>query len=115
VADHSAYACSPETLRKSKELAEKHAVLLQIHLSETEWEVGEIAGRYGRRPVAHLDSLGFLSENLVAAHCVRIDEEEIAILAERKVGVSHCMESNLKLASGVAPVPKMTALRATMT
>ena len=107
VADHSAYACSPDTLRKSKELAEKHAVLLQIHLSETEWEVNEIIGRYGKRPVAHLDSLGFLSENVVAAHCVRVDDEEIAILADRKAGVSHCVESNLKLASGIAPVVKM--------
>lgn len=107
VADHSAYACSPDTLRKSKELAEKHAVLLQVHLSETEWEVSEILRRYGRRPVAHLDSLGLLSENLVAAHCVWIDDEEISILADRKVGVSHCIESNLKLASGIAPVVKM--------
>jgi len=107
VADHSAYACSPETLRKSKELAEKHEVLLQVHLSETEWEVSEIIRRYGRRPVAHLDSLGLLSENLIAAHCVQVDEEEIAILAGRKVGVAHCIESNLKLASGIAPVAKM--------
>ncbi len=107
VADHSAYACSPETLIKSKELAEKHNVLLQVHLSETEWEVSEIARRYGKRPVFHLDSLGLLSENLVAAHCVRVDDEEIAILADRKVGVSHCIESNMKLASGIAPVAKM--------
>lgn len=107
VADHSAYACSPDTLRKSKELAERHAVLLQIHLSETEWEVSEIIRRYGKRPVAHLDSLGLLGENLVAAHCIWLEPEEIAILAGRKVGVSHCIESNLKLASGIAPVVKM--------
>ena len=107
VADHSAYACSPDTLVKSKELAERHSVLLQIHLSETEWEVSEIIKRYGKRPVAHLDSLGLLSENLVAAHCVWVDDEEIAILAGRKAGVSHCIESNLKLASGIAPVVKM--------
>lgn len=107
VADHSAYACSPDTLRKSKELAERHAVLLQIHLSETEWEVSEIIRRYGKRPVAHLDSLGLLGENLVAAHCIWLEPEEIAILADRKVGVSHCIESNLKLASGIAPVVKM--------
>jgi 5-methylthioadenosine/S-adenosylhomocysteine deaminase len=107
VADHSAYACSPDTLRKSKDLAERHAVLLQIHLSETEWEVSEIIRRYGKRPIAHLDSLGLLSENLIASHCVWVDDEEIAILADRKVGVSHCIESNLKLASGIAPVVKM--------
>lgn len=107
VADHSAYACSPDTLRKSKELAEKHAVLLQIHLSETEWEVSEISRRYGKRPVAHLDSLGLLSENLVAAHCIWLEQEEIELMAMKKAWVSHCIESNLKLASGIAPVAKM--------
>jgi 5-methylthioadenosine/S-adenosylhomocysteine deaminase len=107
IADHSAYACSPETLKKSKERAEKHGVPLQIHLSETEWEVNEILSRYHKRPVAHLDALGFLNENLVAAHCVWLEPAEIEILAERKTGVSHCIESNLKLASGIAPVPRM--------
>jgi len=107
IADHSAYACSPETLKKSKERAEKHGVPLQIHLSETEWEVGEILSRYHKRPVAHLDALGFLNESLVAAHCVWLEPEEIEMLAEKKTGVSHCIESNLKLASGIAPVPRM--------
>jgi len=107
IADHSAYACSPETLKKSKERAEKHGVPLQIHLSETGWEVGEILSRYGKRPVAHLDALGFLSENLIAAHCVWLEPGEIEMLAKRKTAVSHCIESNLKLASGIAPVPQM--------
>jgi 5-methylthioadenosine/S-adenosylhomocysteine deaminase len=107
VADHSAYACSPETLKKSKECAERHGVPLQIHLSETAWEVNEILSRYGKRPVAHLDALGFLSGNLIASHCVWLEPEEIDILAERKTGVSHCIESNLKLASGIAPLPRM--------
>ncbi len=107
IADHSAYACCPETLKKSKELAEKHGVPLQIHLSETAWEVNEILSRYHRRPVAHLDALGFLDENLIAAHCVWLEPEEIALVAERRTGVSHCIESNLKLASGIAPVTAM--------
>lgn len=107
VADHSAYACSPDTLRKSKELAEKYSVLLQIHLSETEWEVSEIIRRYGKRPVAHLDSLGLLSENLIAAHCIWLEPQEIDLMATKKAWVSHCIESNLKLASGIAPVSRM--------
>lgn len=107
IADHSAYACCPETLKKSKALADRHDVMLQIHLSETEWEVNEIRSRYGRRPVAHLDSLGLLDERLIAAHCVWIDPEEIEMLAKAKTNVSHCIESNLKLASGIAPVVKM--------
>lgn len=104
---HSAYACSPETLSKIREAAERQGVPLSIHLSETEWEVQEIFSRYGKRPVEHLDSLGLLSERLLAAHCVHLDEREIGLLAARGVGVSHCIESNLKLASGIAPVTKM--------
>jgi len=107
IADHSAYACSPETLKKSKALADRHDVLLQIHLSETEWEVNEILSRYGRRPVGHLDALGLLDERLIAAHCVWLEPEEITLLAKSKTSVSHCIESNLKLASGIAPVVKM--------
>ncbi len=107
IAPHSAYACSPETLKKSKEMAERFDVPLHVHLSETEWETGEIISRYGRRPVEHLESIGFLDERVLAAHCIWLKSSEIKILAERKVGVSHCIESNLKLASGIAPVPEM--------
>lgn len=107
IADHSAYACCPETLKRSKALADRHEVMLQIHLSETEWEVNEILSRYGRRPVAHLDSLGLLDEQLIAAHCVWLEPDEIVMLGKSKTNVSHCIESNLKLASGIAPVVKM--------
>jgi 5-methylthioadenosine/S-adenosylhomocysteine deaminase len=107
IAPHSAYACSPETLRKIREVSERLDTAVCIHLSETGWEVGEIVSRYGKRPVAHLDSLGLLNERLIAAHCVWLDDEEIELLAKTKAGVSHCIESNLKLASGIAPVPKM--------
>jgi 5-methylthioadenosine/S-adenosylhomocysteine deaminase len=107
VAPHSAYACSPDTLRRAKALSEEYSVPIHIHLSETEWEVGELLARYKTRPVTFLDSLGFLDETVTAAHCIWVEDEEIEILAKRRVGVSHCMESNLKLASGFAPVVSM--------
>lgn len=107
VAAHSAYTCSPDTLKNINALSDKYAVSRQIHLSETEWEVSEIVSRYGKRPVKHLDNIGFFDGSSVAAHCVWVDEEEIDILAKKTVGVSHCIESNLKLASGIAPVPQM--------
>ncbi len=109
IAPHAVYTCSPETLIKSKEKAEKLSVPLHIHLSETEWEVGEIIKRYKMRPVEHLENLGFLDKNVMAAHCIWINDDEIRLLARRGVGVSHCMESNLKLASGFAPVAAMLA------
>jgi 5-methylthioadenosine/S-adenosylhomocysteine deaminase len=67
----------------------------------------EIRNRYGMMPVVYLESLGFLDERVLAAHCVWLTDHEIEILARRGVGVSHCIESNLKLASGIAPVVKM--------
>ncbi|MCX7913882.1 MAG: amidohydrolase family protein, partial [Thermodesulfovibrionales bacterium] len=66
-----------------------------------------IRDSYNLKPVEHLKSIGFLDETVIAAHCVWLDDNEIEILAERRVGVSHCMESNLKLASGFAPVATM--------
>ncbi len=107
IAPHSAYTCSPETLKKVKELADKYNVMIHTHLSETKWEVEEIKGKYGLTPVAHLKKIGLLDENIIAAHCVWVDEKDIEVIAKHKVGVSHCIESNLKLSSGIAPVPDM--------
>lgn len=107
IAPHSIYACSPETLKKSKAIADKYGSLLHIHLSETEWEVGEVMSLYGKKPVKHLEAIGFLEGRVLAAHCVWVDDDEIELLARRNVSVSHCMESNLKLSSGFAPVVTM--------
>jgi 5-methylthioadenosine/S-adenosylhomocysteine deaminase len=109
VAPHSAYACGPDTLRKAKALSEAHGVPLHIHISETEWEVAQLMARHRARPVTFLDSLGFLDKTVTAAHCIWVEDEEIEVLAKRQVTVAHCMESNLKLASGFAPVVTMLA------
>jgi len=107
VAPHAIYTCSRETLLKSKELALKNNVPIHIHLSETFQEVEESINKHGVRPVKYLDSIGFLEGKISAAHCVWLDEEEIEIMAKHNIGVSHCIESNLKLSSGIAPVAKM--------
>lgn len=107
VAPHSAYACSPETLRKVKKLSDKYNAQIHIHLAETKWEVDEIKNKYALSPVEHFKNLGIMNENVVAVHCVWLDRKEIELLAQNKVGVSHCIESNLKLSSGIAPVPQM--------
>jgi 5-methylthioadenosine/S-adenosylhomocysteine deaminase len=107
IAPHAIYTCSTETLKKSKTLAEKLQVPVHIHLSETQGEVHDVMTRFRKRPVEYLESLGFLDETVLAAHCVWIEDNEIELLAKRKVGVSHCMESNLKLASGFAPIVSM--------
>ncbi len=107
ISPHATYTCGPDNYMRAKELADKYNVPLHTHLSETQFEVAEVQKRFGKTPVEHLDSIGFLSERVSAAHCVWLTDAEIEILADKKIGVSHCIESNLKLASGIAPVPKM--------
>lgn len=107
---HALYTCAPGLLKKAQDLAVKHEVDLHIHLAETETETSQILEAYGLRPVGHLDDLGLLTGRLLAAHMVCLDEGEIELLAARGVRVAHCPESNMKLASGVAPL--MDLLRA---
>jgi len=104
---HSAYTCSPQTIQKAKRMAERHAVPFGLHLAETQQEVQEIVHRYGKRPVQHLADLGVLDETVMAIHCVWLDQREIDLLQELQVKVVHVPESNMKLASGIAPIPRL--------
>lgn len=104
---HSAYTCSPETLRTIKAVARRTGVSFQIHLAETREEVRLIRERYGRKPVEHLRDLDLLDEDTIAAHCIWLDGEELDLLAAGRVKVAHDPESNMKLGAGVAPVPEM--------
>jgi 5-methylthioadenosine/S-adenosylhomocysteine deaminase len=107
VAPHSPYSVSAANLVKEAELAEELGVALIIHVAETRWEAEKIKSEKGVSPVAYLADLGILSDRTVAAHCVHVSEEDLALLAEFEVGVATNPASNLKLSSGVAPVPQM--------
>jgi len=107
IAAHAPYSVSASNLVKEAELAEELGITFQIHLSETRWEVEKLMEEKGRSPVAYLADLGVLSERTVAAHCVHVSPDDIATLVEFEVGVAHNPVSNLKLASGVAPIPTM--------
>lgn len=106
---HAPYTVSPEHLAEARAEALRLHAPISIHVAETETEVDDILNRYGNRPVNHLDSLGFFDAQIIAAHMVYPDAAEIALLAEHGVGAIHNPSSNLKLASGVAPVPQMLA------
>ncbi|HPX49237.1 MAG TPA: amidohydrolase [Deltaproteobacteria bacterium] len=106
---HAVYTCSTELLQQAYALAEEFDLVFQIHLSETAAEVEQIREKFGLTPVRLLESLGCLSGRTLAAHCVHLDDEEIALLARTGVSVAHNAESNMKLASGIAPVPAMIA------
>lgn len=107
LACHTPYTCAAETLRIVKDVSKKANVPYMIHLAETADETKIIMERYGTTPVRFLHRLGILDDLTIAVHCVCIDEEEIEILADCGVKVSHNPESNMKLASGVAPIPKL--------
>jgi 5-methylthioadenosine/S-adenosylhomocysteine deaminase len=104
---HSCYTVEPETFRKTMDLAERFDAPVQTHLAESPAEIAMVRERFATSPVRHLASVGVLNERLVAAHCVCVDDDEISLLAERGAGVVHCPESNMKLASGVAPIGRM--------
>jgi len=107
IAPHAPYTVSAANLVREAELAEELDLPLQIHLSETRWEVEKLLSEKGMSPVAYLADLGVLTERTIAAHCVHVSPEDIDLLGEFEVGVAHNPVSNLKLASGVAPVPAM--------
>lgn len=105
---HSPYTCSAETLIKARELARQKQVPFFIHLAETQIEQ-TLVGVEEMSPVAYLDSLDILDAGVIAVHCVWLSEADMDILAHRGCRVVTCPESNMKLASGVAPVPAMLA------
>ena len=115
VAPHAAYTVSADNLTRGKALADKLGLHLMTHIAETQDETCILRERYGTTPVRYLDSLGLLDKRTIGAHCVWVDDEEIAILAERGVTVSHNPQSNMKISSGVAPVQKMLQAGALVT
>jgi len=109
VAPHAIYTCSAETLRQAAALAERYGVRLLIHLAETQREVDDSRREHGLTPVAYLDRLGVLGPHLTAAHCVWVTPGDMELLARRRAGCVYNPSSNLKLASGMAPVTRLLA------
>jgi 5-methylthioadenosine/S-adenosylhomocysteine deaminase len=110
VAPHALYTNSEETLRACRRLANRYGVPLLTHVSETRRERDDALAKWNKTPVAVLDSFGVFDGRTVAAHAVWVDDADLAIFKARGVGVAHCPSSNMKLASGVAPVVKMLSL-----
>ncbi len=106
---HSPYTCSPETLKRAKEMAHQKNVKLFIHLAETRTEVEQIQEQHGTTPVRYLERLGLLDKDTICIHCVWLEQEEIEILARTGAQVSTCPQSNMKLGSGIAPLQEMLA------
>ena len=104
---HSPYTASEELLIKVRELADKYGMGIHIHVSETQKEINDVSEEKGLRPFEYLDKIGLLGPDVVAAHSVWLSDEEIEIIRKNDVKVSHNPCSNMKLASGIAPISKL--------
>ena len=104
---HSPYTASEELLIKVRELADEYNMGIHIHVSETQKEIEDVSSQKGLRPFEYLDKIGFLGPDVVAAHSVWLSDNEIEIIKKNNVKISHNPCSNMKLASGVAPVSKL--------
>jgi 5-methylthioadenosine/S-adenosylhomocysteine deaminase len=107
VAPHAMYTLDGKTLKACRALADRLRIPVIIHLAETKDEIKTADEKYHATPTAYLDALGFWGPRTLAAHAVHVTPADIQILASRHVGVSHNPESNMKLASGTAPVEAM--------
>jgi len=114
LAPHAVYSCSEETLLKIKQAAEKENLRLHMHVSETKNEVEDARKAFGKTPAAYLDSLGLLSDKFTAAHSVWLTDQDLEIYKNRGVKVAHCPISNMKLASGAAPLKRMLEMGITV-
>ena len=109
VAPHSTYLASPETIKASRALADKYGAPILIHLSESADEQKTIQERYAKTPTEHARDLGLLRKGVLGAHGIWLTGSDRRILREAGAGVAHCPQSNMKLASGAAPVREMLA------
>lgn len=107
LAPHAPFTVSKEHLQQVRALATELGCPILIHVSETKNEVSQVVEKQGLTPGAYLDSIGFLGDDVVAAHGVHLTAEELKTFAAKKTGVVHCPESNQMLASGVAPIVDM--------
>ena len=107
IAPHAPYTVSEEHLKAARAFSDRTGAPIVTHISETKREVDDSVKAKGASPVAYLERIGFLNERVIAAHMVWPQGSDIAILKRRGVGVVHNPQSNMKLAAGVAPVPKM--------
>jgi 5-methylthioadenosine/S-adenosylhomocysteine deaminase len=106
---HSPYTCSAATLTAAKRAADRAGVLFQIHAAETRAECEQMVQAHGCGPIGYLEQLGLLDANTLLVHAVWVEDADIERIARSGARIAHCPESNMKLASGVAPLPAFLA------
>lgn len=109
-APHGTSTCSEETLRAAHALDRKYGAPFTLHTAEMDYEMAYFRDHYQMTPAQFLDSIGVLDKGTLAAHCIHMTEEDLALFARRGVGAGHCIGSNTKAAKGVSPVSRMAEL-----
>lgn len=104
---HAPYTCPPEFLKKVAAAAQRLGAEVHIHMNETKAEIEQITKQYGKRPFEYVEDTGLFESPTLAAHCVHLSDDEIAIIKKHHIRVAHNPGSNMKLASGIAPVPRL--------
>ena len=104
---HAPYTCPPEFCEKAAGLAKDNGMHMHIHMSETQDEINQMQEKYGKRPFKYIEETGLFDVPAIAAHCVWLADEDFAIMKKHNIAVAHNPASNMKLASGIAPVPRM--------
>ncbi|KAA3661914.1 MAG: amidohydrolase [Chloroflexi bacterium] len=104
---HSTYTTNPEMMHKVREFKQAYGVTFTTHASENQAEVNDVRKQYGKTPIELLQSYDLLDDRTILAHCVKVQDHEIAMLSKSKTNVVHCPECNLKLGSGIAPIASM--------
>ena len=108
-APHAPYTVSDDTFARIRTYAQQLDTPVHVHLHETQREIADSLAAYGMRPIERLDGLGLIGAETIAVHAVHLDERDIETLARRGAHVAHCPSSNLKLASGFAPIARLAA------
>lgn len=103
-------SCSEALLVEAGRLAREYGVMLHTHASENQGEIKVVERDRGMRNISYLHHLGLTGENLILAHCIWLQEEEMRLLADTGTKVAHCPNSNLKLASGIAKIPELLSM-----
>ena len=104
---HAPYTCPPDFLKKVAAAAQRLGAEVHIHMNETKAEIEQITKQYGKRPFEYVEDTGLFESPTLAAHCVHLSDDEIAIIKKHNIRVAHNPGSNMKLASGIAPVPRL--------
>lgn len=109
-APHASYSNEEEHLKEIRQLAEKYGVPIMMHIAEMPFETERFQAKYGLSPVAYLDSIGFLNENVIGAHLIYVDSKDMNLLLRNNVGVIHNVAANAKSGRRVSPAPQMLAM-----